>query len=31
VGAFTAKYCTGLRRWMTMPGRRPPHHAHTGR
>jgi CPA2 family monovalent cation:H+ antiporter-2 len=31
VGAFTAKYCTGLRRWMVMPGRRPPHHAHTGR
>jgi CPA2 family monovalent cation:H+ antiporter-2 len=30
-GAFTAKYCTGLRRWMVMPGRRPPHHAHTGR
>jgi len=31
VGAFTAKYCTGLRKWMAMPGRRPPHHAHTGR
>jgi CPA2 family monovalent cation:H+ antiporter-2 len=30
-GAFTAKYCTGLRKWMVMPGRRPPHHAHTGR
>jgi CPA2 family monovalent cation:H+ antiporter-2 len=30
-GAFTAKYCTKLRRWMVMPGRRPPHHAHTGR
>jgi CPA2 family monovalent cation:H+ antiporter-2 len=31
VGAFTAKYCTGLRKWMVMPGRRPPHHTHTGR
>jgi CPA2 family monovalent cation:H+ antiporter-2 len=31
IGAFTAKYCTGLRRWMAMPGRRPPHHPHTGR
>jgi CPA2 family monovalent cation:H+ antiporter-2 len=31
VGAFTAKYCTGLRKWMVMPGRRAPHHAHTGR
>jgi len=31
VGAFTAKYCTGLRKWMAMPGRRPPHHPHTGR
>jgi CPA2 family monovalent cation:H+ antiporter-2 len=29
VGAFTAKYCTGLRRWMTMPGRRRvTHHSH---
>jgi CPA2 family monovalent cation:H+ antiporter-2 len=31
VGAFTGKYCTGLRKWMAMPGRRAPHHPHTGR
>ncbi len=29
VGAFTAKYCTGLRKWIAMPGRRKsPHHTH---
>ena len=29
VGAFTAKYCTGLRKWIAMPGRRKsPHHMH---
>ena len=26
VGAFTAKYCTGLRKWMAAPWRRAPHH-----
>ena len=26
VGAFTAKYCTGLRKWMATPWRRAPHH-----
>ena len=25
VGAFTAKYCTGLRKWMAAPWRRAPH------
>jgi len=29
VGAFTAKYCTGLRKWMATPWRRKPHkHGH---
>jgi len=26
VGAFTAKYCTGMRKWMATPWRRAPHH-----
>jgi CPA2 family monovalent cation:H+ antiporter-2 len=31
VGAFSAKYCTRLRKRMATPWRRAPHHAHTGR